>query len=145
MTQHAAEYLEYQRHRSHDNKVAALYGTAVSMAVVAIIAVGLRVVCRQRLKLKLSYDDYTICFALVRKSIPCLFCGCLLTVLVLVAFGSLSKLHPGNWYVLYPDPIAFRHHAQPRSLPFPNETARAGLLLHSDGATRARSCPRRLF
>ena len=145
MTQHAAEHLEYQQQHGHDNKVAALYGTAVSMAVVAIIAVGLRLVCRQRLKLKLSYDDYIICLALVRKSTICLVCGCLLTVLVLAAIRSLSKFHTGNWYVPYPDPATLKDLAQPRHLPFPASMARAGLLLRSDGVLTAHWCPRRLF
>ena len=35
------------------------------MAFLASTAVLIRLVCRRRLKLKLSYDDYTIVFALV--------------------------------------------------------------------------------
>ena len=145
MTQYAAEQVEYQQHHSHDNKVAALYGTAVSMAVVAIIAVGLRLVCRQRLKLKLSYDDYTICFALVRTSRACLLCGCLLTFPVLAALGSLSKLHIGNRYVPNPGPNYIQAHCSASTLLLSASITKAGIHLHSDGAMTAHSCPRKPF
>ena len=72
MAQPTPEQLQYQRHSNNDSRAAALYGTASSMASAAVVAVVLRLICRRRLKMVLSYDDYTILFALVRSHhTPC--------------------------------------------------------------------------
>lgn len=59
--------IQYQWQHVRDNKVASCYGAAGSMAFLASLAVLVRLMCRRRLRLKLSYDDYLIIFALVRR------------------------------------------------------------------------------
>ena len=65
MAEGTEQQMEYQRQHVDDNLVAATFGVASSMAFLASLAVLLRLICRRRLKLQLSYDDYLIIFALV--------------------------------------------------------------------------------
>ena len=67
MAKETPQQLEYGSHQLYDNKVAARYGVASSMAFVASVAVLLRLLCRRRLRLELSYDDYLVILSLVRE------------------------------------------------------------------------------
>lgn len=84
------QYTESRKHRTHDNRLAALYGTACSMAFAATVAVVLRVMCRRRLKQALSSDDYTILFALVGVVLNSVFYALSLTSRVIAVLGTLS-------------------------------------------------------
>ena len=73
MAEETPQQLDCGWHQLYDNKVAACYGVAGSMAFFASIAVLLRLLCRRRLRLELSYDDYLVILSLVREIIVLVF------------------------------------------------------------------------
>ena len=73
MAEDTPQQLEYGWHQLYDNKVAACYGVASLMAFLASVAVLLRLLCRRRLRLELSYDDYLLILSLVREIIFLVF------------------------------------------------------------------------
>lgn len=55
----------YQTEHVDDDHRSDILGTAISMAILSTIAVAGRFACRKKLKVALSYDDYSILVGLV--------------------------------------------------------------------------------
>lgn len=55
----------YQTEHIDDDRRPDILGTAISMAILSTIAVAGRFACRKKLKVALSYDDYSILVGLV--------------------------------------------------------------------------------
>ena len=58
--------LQYQINNIDDNRGPELIGSTIVIAILAISAVVLRLVCRRHMKVAISYDDYLIIVGLVR-------------------------------------------------------------------------------
>ena len=58
----------YQLQHIHDDRSADLVGTVITMAILVTIAMTLRFISRKQMRVAISYDDYSMLFALVSVS-----------------------------------------------------------------------------
>ncbi|KAL8927853.1 MAG: hypothetical protein Q9172_001153 [Xanthocarpia lactea] len=63
--------LQYQINNIDDNRGPELIGSTIVIAILAISAVVLRLVCRRHMKVAISYDDYTIIVGLLTSLGQC--------------------------------------------------------------------------
>ncbi len=64
------EQILYQTQHINDDRSSPILGTAISMAILSVLAVLARFGCRKKMRVALSYDDYMIVVGLVHKKLP---------------------------------------------------------------------------
>ncbi|KAL8851941.1 MAG: hypothetical protein Q9221_003152 [Calogaya cf. arnoldii] len=67
--------IAYQTEHINDDRSSHILGTAISMAILSTLAVAGRFACRKKLKVALSYDDYSILVGLVLNLGMCFVIG----------------------------------------------------------------------
>lgn len=75
----------YQTEHIDDDRRSDILGTAISMAILSTIAVAGRFACRKKLKVALSYDDYSILVGLVGLAFHLVGCKHYRRILIIIA------------------------------------------------------------